>query len=353
MEREAPTALPRLPFRSSAAVLALLAGVAAPVMGVGGCTSAQTAGGSAGADVSSIIFVKRVTTIINPSGPPTIDVAGGNGQVIDYNRYEPGGSLNILTPARIDGTVTNLTEAFPTADFNGADLSFDATTVVFSMKKDPNDSYHIYTVSLTPGASGKYEVHQLTAGSQDDFNPIYLPGQQIAFATNQMYTPMGTRADEYEHSRIVSQLATISVAGGDADRHLFPQSLSHSVSLFSRHDGKLGYSRWEHLGGTNDVKLFSANPDGTKMIAVAGQHGKPSNSLISVREMTPNVMIGVATNRERTIHAGALVQIDARNQSDPVCLTSRPAAILRRSVGTASHRLSPMVGSSRRGPTVR
>jgi hypothetical protein len=324
MEREAPTATPRLRIRRSAAVLALLAGVAAPTMGVGGvgCTSAQTAGGSAGADVSAIIFVKRVTTIINPSGPPTIDVAGGNGQVIDYNRYEPGGSLNILTPARIDGTVTNLTEAFPTADFNGADLSFDATTVVFSMKKDPNDSYHIYTVSLTPGASGKYEVHQLTAGSQDDFNPIYLPGQQIAFATNQMYTPMGTRADEYEHSRIVSQLATISVAGGDADRHLFPQSLSHSVSLFSRHDGKLGYSRWEHLGGTNDVKLFSANPDGTKMIAVAGQHGKPSNSLISVREMTPNVMIGVATNRERTIHAGALVQIDARNQSDPVCLTA-------------------------------
>ena len=108
--------------------------------------------------------------------------------------------------------------------------------------------------------------------------------------------------------------------GGDADRHLFAQSLSHSVSLFSRYDGKLGYSRWEHLGGTNDVKLFTANPDGTKMLAVAGQHGKPSNSLISVRESAPNVMIGVATNRERTIHAGALVQIDARNQSDPTCL---------------------------------
>jgi len=57
-----------------------------------------------------------------------------------------------------------------------------------------------------------------------------------------MYTAMGP-ADEYEHSRIVSQLATISVAGGDADRHLFPQSLSHTVSLFMRHDGKLGYLR--------------------------------------------------------------------------------------------------------------
>ena len=221
--------------------------------------------------------------------------------------------------------MTNLTADFPTADFNGADVSFDATTVVFSMKKDSSDNYHIYTVSLTPGATGKYEVHQLTAGAQDDFNPIWLPGGVIAFATNEMYTAMGTRADEYEHSRIVSQLATISQSGGDADRHLFPQSLSHSVSLFARHDGKLGYSRWEHLGGTNDVKLFTANPDGTKMIAVAGQHGKPSNSLISVRESAPNVMIGIATNRERTIHAGALVQIDARNTSDPVCMTATAA----------------------------
>jgi len=318
----------RLRAWKTAALVALLAGVAAPVAGVGGagvasvtgCSSTQ-ASGTAGIGVSSIIFVKRVTTITTVS-PPVIDVAGGNGQVIDYTRYEPGGSINILSPARADGTLTNLTSGFPTADFNGADLSFDANTVVFSMKKDSSDSYHIYTVSLTPGADGTYEVHQLTAGSQDDFNPIFLPGQQIAFATNQMYTAMGTRADEYEHSRIVSQLATISVAGGDADRHLFPQSLSHTVSLFMRHDGKLGYSRWEHLGGTNDVKLFSANPDGTKMIAVAGQHGKPSNSLISVRETAPNVMIGIATNRERTIHAGALVQIDARNQSDPTCLSA-------------------------------
>jgi hypothetical protein len=310
----------------SACLLALLAGTAAvtSVGGTVGCSTSQPSSGSEAADVSSIIFIKRVTTITTVS-PPVIDVAGGNGQVIDYNRYEPGGSLNLLSPPRVDGTVTNLTADFPTADFNGADVSFDASTIVFSMKKDPNDTYHIYTVSLTPDASGKYEVHQLTAGSQDDFNPIWLPGQVIAFATNEMYTAMGTRADEYEHSRIVSQLATITAAGGDADRHLFPQSLSHSVSLFSRHDGKLGYSRWEHLGGTNDVKLFSANPDGTKMIAVAGQHGKPSNSLISVREMSPNVMIGIATNRERTIHAGALVKIDARNVNDPVCMTATSA----------------------------
>ena len=32
-------------------------------------------------------------------------------------------------------------------------------------------------------------------------NPIYVPGGLIAFVTNQMYTAMGTRSDEYEHAR--------------------------------------------------------------------------------------------------------------------------------------------------------
>ncbi len=309
---------------SATAILTLATCVLIPAFavsgpGAAGC-AAVDANGPANLNVPSILFIKRVTTIDNGQSTPTIDVAGGNGTVVDYARYEPGGSLNLLTPPQVDGTVTNLTAAFPTADFNGADLSFDATTAVFSMKKDANDTYHIYTVSLTPPANGTYVVHQLTAGPQDDFNPVFLPGQLIAFATNQMYTPMGTRSDEYEHARVASQLATITVTGGDADRFLFPQSLSHALSPFARHDGTVGYSRWEHLGDVNDVKLFGVSPDGTSVVAIAGEHGKPANSLISVREAAPNVMIGIATSRECTIHAGALVQIDARNHGDPVCL---------------------------------
>jgi hypothetical protein len=303
----------------------LVLALAAPSFFVEGCKSQSGTSASGDVGVSSILFIKRVTTTVS-NGVVNIDVAGGNGQVIDYSRYEPGGSLNILSPARPDGTVTNLTSAFSTADFNGADVSFDGTEAVFSMKKTSDDHYHIYTVQLSPGAGGKYELHQKTAGDYDDINPFFMPGGLIGFVTNEMYTNMGTRADEYEHSRVVVQLATISESGGDAQRRLFPQSLSHTVAPSLRHDGKIMYSRWEHLGPTNDVKMFAANPDGTQMIAVSGQHGKPCNSLFSVKEtLTPNVMIGIGTDRERTIHAGALVQIDARNRADSVCMTGSAA----------------------------
>lgn len=282
------------------------------------CSDSGTA--DAGAGVSAIMFIKRQHTVVNAQGQATVDVAGGNGQVIDYDRYVPGGSLNIIAPARADGVVSNLTADFTTADFNGADVSFDATQIAFSMKKDADDHYHIYTVQVAAGANGKHEIHQLTGGPQDDINPIFIAGGRVAFVTNEMYTAMGTRADEYEHGRVVTQLATVSVAGGDADRRVASQNVSHTVAPWTRFDGKIGYSRWEHLGNVNDVKLMAANPDGTTMVAVAGQHAKPSNSLFSVRELTPNVMIGIATNRERTIHAGALVKIDSRNKAIPVCM---------------------------------
>jgi len=312
--------------RQTIAASLSLFGLAGTLASGGGCTNQPSSSQTVGAGVESILFIKRETTVYNPDGTVTIDVAGGNGQVLDYQRYEPGGSLNLLAPASATGTVTNLTSSFTTADFNGADVSFDATQAVFSMKADANDHYHIYTVELAPSPNGTYIVHQKTAGDYDDINPIYAPGGLIVFVTNEMYTAMGTRADEYEHSREALQLATVTVLGGDADRHLFAQNLSHTVAPFLRYDGRIGFSQWEHFASTNDVKLRVVNLDGTQEVAIAGQHvnslgqDKPGDALFTVHEQSPNVMVGIVTARDRTIHAGALVQIDARNHNDPACM---------------------------------
>jgi hypothetical protein len=192
------------------------------------------------------------------------------------------------------------------------DVSFDATKVVFTMKKDAHDSYHVYVAGVDRGANGKFAVTQLTFGPYDDQQAIFSPGGRIVFTTNQMYTEMGTRADEYNHGRAVTQLATITLTGGDADRKLCSQNLSHIVTLFPMHDGRVGFSRWEHLENVNDVKVFAMNPDCTQIVALSGQHGKPGNSMVQVSESnTPNVFYGIVTNRENTIQAGALVRLDA------------------------------------------
>jgi Hydrazine synthase alpha subunit middle domain len=282
-----------------------------------GCSgNAKSTGDSSLGDVSKIVYAVRQNTLAandpnDPNAPPTIDVAGGMGQVMDYGRYMPGGRLEILDLRT--GNVENVIEDFQKADVSSVDLSFDATRVVFTMKKDGNDTYHVYWAPLARGGDGKFQVNQLTFTPFDDQNAIWAAGDRIVFTTNQQYTEMGTRADEYNHSRVVTQLASITLSGGDTDRKLCSQNLSHIVTLFSMSDGRVGFSRWEHLENVNDVKVFAMNPDCTQVVAVSGQHGKPGNSVVQVTESnTPNLFYGIVTNRENTIQAGALVAIDAR-----------------------------------------
>jgi hypothetical protein len=261
--------------------------------------------------VSKIIYAVRQHTVVDGDDEPLIDVAGGMGQVMDYGRYVPGGRLEVRD-LRTDKT-ENILEDFPTADVSSVDLSFDATKVLFTMKKDGSDHYHVYWAGLTRGDDGKFPINQLTFGPFDDQQAIWAAGDRIVFTTNQAYTDMGTRADEYNHSRVVTQLATITLTGGDADRKLCSQNLSHTVTLFSMADGRVGFSRWEHLENVNDVKLMAMNPDCTQMIGLNGQFGKPGNSLVQFTEsQTPYVFYGIVTNRENTIQAGSLVKLDAR-----------------------------------------
>lgn len=288
------------------------AAVAAAFAAVPSCSTDREDGPNR-TDVTRIVYAVRQHTVVDEDGV-RIDVAGGMGQVMDYKRYVPGGRLEVLDLRT--GEVANIIEEFESADIASVDVSYDATKVLFSMKTSADDHYHLYWASLERDAEGRFEIHQLTFGPYDDIHGLWLPGNRIAFVTEQPYTEMGTRADEYNHARMVTQIATITLEGGDADRKLCSQNLSHTVELFSLHDGRLGFSRWEHLENINDVKLFSMNPDCTQMTALAGQHGKPANSLVQMQETaTPGVFVGIATSRENTIQAGALVRVDARGDN--------------------------------------
>lgn len=263
--------------------------------------------------VDKIVYAVRQHTVVEGGEVESIDVAGGMGQVMDYGRYVPGGRLEILDLTT--GKVENILEDFPTADVSSVDLSFDGTKVLFTMKKDPSDYYHVYWTGLTRNEKGRFPVAegQLTFQPFDDQQAIWAAGDRVVFTTNQAYTDMGTRADEYNHARVVTQLASVTLTGGDADRKLCSQNLSHIVTLFSMNDGRVGFSRWEHLENVNDVKLMAMNPDCTQMIGLNGQFGKPGNSLVQFTEsQTPYVFYGVVTNRENTIQAGSLVKLDAR-----------------------------------------
>ncbi|MDD9933708.1 MAG: hypothetical protein OXT09_08900 [Myxococcales bacterium] len=276
-----------------------------PALGLIGACSSQGDNDEVLPGVDAMVFAKRA--FLQDNGDH--NVAGGANRVVDYLRYTPGGGLFVLSPPTPDGDLQELTADFDEVDVSGLDLSFDATEVVFSMRHAGDDGhYHIYKANV----DGSGRVKQLTFGPHDDVRPIFLPGERVGFVTNQAYTQMGRRADEYNHGRQVTQLATISIEDGDASRHVCSQNLSHSADPFLMSDGSIGFSRWEHLGPVNDVKLFRMNPDCTDMLAVAGQHGKGFNSIVQVREVEAGRYVGIATSREGTIQAGAVMDIDVR-----------------------------------------
>jgi hypothetical protein len=269
--------------------------------------------------VNALVFAKRA--FIEASGQQ--NVSDGAGRVVDYQRYTPGGGVFVLTPPTPDGTLSELTKSFSDVDIAGLDLSFDAKQVVFAMRHKGDDGhYHIYTTKV----DGSEKPKQLTFAMADDVRPLFVPGDRIAFVTNESYTPLGTRADEYNHGRESTQMATVSSITGDADRKVCGQSLSHTADPFLMSDGTIGYSRWEHLGPVNDLKLFHMNPDCTDMLALAGQHNKDFNSIVQVREESPGVLVGIATSREGTIQAGAVMRIDARARSGSSVLDEQTAS---------------------------
>jgi len=291
--------LGRLMTRVPLFALALaLVGLGNPACG-GGSTDDSVLPG-----VQSLLFVKRAFV----TGDGGHNVTGGNGQTIDYLRYQPGGGLYTLTPPTPDGELRNLTESFDGVDINGVDLSFDGTQAVISMRHAGDSHYHLYVVNV----DGSEAPRQITFGDYHDVKPIFVPGDRIIFVTNQPYTAMGTRADEYNHSRVVTQIASVHIDLGDADRRLCAQNLSHTADPFLMSDGRIGFSRWEHLGPVNDVKLMAMNPDCTQMVGLAGTGGKPSNSLVQMHEVAEGRFVGIATSRRGTIQAGAMVLVDSR-----------------------------------------
>ncbi len=66
---------------------------------------------------------------------------------MDYGRYNPGGKLQVFD-LKTGNVQSNIIEDYPTADVSSVDVSFDGTTVVFTMKKDAHDNYHVYTAGV-------------------------------------------------------------------------------------------------------------------------------------------------------------------------------------------------------------
>jgi hypothetical protein len=155
----------------------------------------------------------------------------------------------------------------------------------------------------------------------DDFDPTYLPGGQGFVFTSRRQAksssvtpgqPGYVALDEYERER-VAVLHTMKPDGSDIQQISFNQSHDRSPTVLQ--NGRIMYSRWDHVGGRNHFSLFTMKPDGTDMFVLYGAHS-PGNSRLHPREMQNGKVVTDLMPLSGTQEGGALMILDVQNYSE-------------------------------------
>ena len=169
---------------------------------------------------------------------------------INTGSFQGPGALKLLDPAT--GKAKTLLD-LPKGVARDLDVSFDGKRILFSMRRETKDDYHIYEVK----ADGT-GLKQLTfGGGVSDIDPLYLPDGRIAFTS--------TREPKYCmcNRHIMGNLFRMD--GDGANIHQIGRSTLHEGHGTLTPDGRILYDRWEYVDRNfGDAQgVWTCNPDGT------------------------------------------------------------------------------------------
>ncbi|MFQ5579476.1 MAG: hypothetical protein ACE5FZ_02595 [Nitrospiria bacterium] len=282
------------------------------------CVSSSNSDPVAQDNLPGIVFVKSSV--------------GSLGDPLDPIEFTPGGDLHTLVPATPSGKLLNLTADFTNGAGDVSDPEIfpqtgqDSFRLVFSMKRNNADNWHLYEVVVNKDGTRAAAPEQLTCGPSNEAEPAYLPDGRIVFTSDRP-----GHLDEYERrkslvlhilDRSKTALSTQPVCGdaGEIVQISFNQSHDRNPTVLK--DGSILFSRWEHLGRVNKFTLFSMEPDGTDMFVKYGSHSGV-NSFLNARELADGRLISTMMPLSGTFEGGAVGVIDVLNEADNVQTASQ------------------------------
>jgi hypothetical protein len=190
---------------------------------------------------------------------------------INTKSFEGGGALKTIDLAA-GGKVKTLIE-LPEGIVRDPEVHFDGSRIVFSMRKNIDDDYHIYEINAD--GSG---LKQLTFGKGiSDIDPLYLPDDTIVFSS--------TREPKYcmcaRH--IMCNLFRMDCDG--ANIHQIGKNTLHEGHGSLMADGRILYDRWEYVDRNfGDAQgLWTMNPDGTNHAIYWGNNTLAPGGVIDAR----------------------------------------------------------------------
>jgi hypothetical protein len=200
----------------------------------------------------------------------------------NQGKFVPGSAMKILHPET--GKTTTLLET-GTGLIRDPEIHFDAQKVVFSMRRDLQDSYHIYEMNMD--GTG---LQQLTRMKDvDDLDPIYLPDNHILFTS--------TREPKYClcNRHIMANLYRMDADGANIVQISKNPLFDNKASLMP--SGRILYTRWEYVDREqlSAQGLWVANPDGTNHRLFYGNNTQSPGGVLDGRIIGDSEQMAVCT----------------------------------------------------------
>lgn len=224
---------------------------------------------------------------------------------INENSFCPGGALRILDVNT--GKTTTLIE-LKEGVVRDPELSFDGRKILFSMRKNRDDFYHIYEINID-GSGLKQLTH---AEGASDIDPLYLPDGGILFSS--------TRQPKYCmcNRHIMCNLYRMEADGGQIRQIGVSTLFEGHASLLN--DGRILYDRWEYVDRNfGDAQgLWTVNPDGTKHAIYYGNNTPSPGGVIDGRQIPGSDLVVCIFGSCHDRPWGALALIDRKRGVDGV-----------------------------------
>jgi len=276
---------------------------------LGGCSPSSSGSNTASAQDVPIAYVKR---------PISQSTNSAVGNPTDSVTFHAGGDLYVRDISSPTATETNITSAYTQGrgDVSDPEVSYDGKMILFSMKGPQDATWNIWEYDRNANTLRRIIPDDATANQGDDVDPAYLPDGRIVFSSNRQQKTVQTAGYRYvdEYDRETSTVLHVMNADGSGiDQISFNQSHDRNPTVLM--DGRILYSRWDHVGGRNQFSIFHANVDGTGLFIHYGAHSQVV-SYLHPREMPDGRIMSDAMPLSRTNEGGALLIIDDNNFSE-------------------------------------
>ncbi len=257
-----------------------------------------------------IAYVKR------PINSQSVNSVVGN--PTDSVTFHAGGDLYVRDISSPSAPEKNITAAYTQGrgDVSDPEVSYDGKKILFSMKGPQDTTWNIWEYDRDANTLRRIVEDDAVANQGDDVDPAYLPDGRVVFASNRQQKTVQTVGYRYvdEYDRETSTVLHVMNADGTGIEQIsFNQSHDRNPTVLL--DGRILYSRWDHVGGRNQFSVFHANPDGSGMFIHYGAHSRVV-SYLHPREMPDGRIMSDAMPLSRTNEGGALLVIDDNNFSE-------------------------------------